>query len=273
MTQCFTKLPFFLKNTNDKDNHFNRCLYISALVWWFVPETDQHKKTDKSASLNRDKSTTSLKKLASEEISFHPFLLIKAFKEMDWSKLWDIFMVRFLIGFAVMLYRSNFVMVLDYKFQTSAKMNGYIISYTAIVSTLSGFLTGKVVKYYNSSDVRMLRHMGLIQCVMIIASTYAPNIPLLLLFMTPLGIANSIIRVVTTKVTIQRTSEHETGVLLGLGNSMMSIARMLAPSLGGLAGLLTLSGPGLLGSVSSIAGVIVLHIMERRSAAKTTKTE
>jgi len=50
---------------------------------------------------------------------FNLSTITRAFGEVDWTNLWDIFLVRFLLGSAVLIYRNNFSAILDLNFQVS----------------------------------------------------------------------------------------------------------------------------------------------------------
>lgn len=46
----------------------------------------------------KDDSSTSLKKLSSDEIDFSFSKIMKSFREFDWIELWDLFLIKFLAG-------------------------------------------------------------------------------------------------------------------------------------------------------------------------------
>jgi len=171
--------------------------------------------------------------------------------------MWDIFLVRFLMGFAVIVYRSNFALMLDYKFQATGKITGYIISYSGIVGTLAGFLVGKLSNFYNN-DSKLLLHSGIIQFISILMLTFSPSLIMLIIALTPLSLANQVARVCSINLTIKRGQGQEKGLLLGLGASILSFARMLSPTVGGFAQEYHISGPGLIGSMCSGLGVVMM---------------
>ena len=193
-------------------------------------------------------------------MDFNPLAFVNSFKEIDWTNLWDLFLVRFFLGFAILVYRNNFSMMLDYKYQASPKTIGYIVSYGAIVSTISGFFVGKIAGYYKS-DSRMLLHMGIVQTFSIVTLTFAPSLWVLIACITPLSLANAVARVASTNLTISRGHGQEIGTLMGLGASVLSVARMCSPAIGGLAQELHLSGPGILGASCAALGVLVLTVI------------
>ncbi len=158
-------------------------------------------------------------------------------------------------------------MMLEYKFEASPKTTGYLISYSGIVATLSGFLVGRIANFYKN-DSKLLLHTGYLQVFAIIGLTFAPSLSMVVIFLTPLGVANAVARVCVTNLTIERGKGQETGALLGLGASVLSIARMLSPAIGGVAQEAHMSGPGIVGSVFAIAGVLVLFFVPQDTTAK-----
>ena len=168
--------------------------------------------------------------------------------------------MRMCMGLAIMVYRSNFAMLLDYRYEASPKMIGYVISYSGFVGMISGFFIGRIAQFYKN-DARLLMHAGILQFATLALITWAPSLMLLVICLTPLSIANSVSRVCAVNITIERGQGQQTGALLGLGASVMSISRMLSPALGGVAQQLHVSGPGLMGSFFAGAAVAVLVVV------------
>ena len=233
--------------------------FSSVLVWAFCPELASVPATNQNNSAPSKTSRT----------NFSVNSILQHFYVINWKDLWDIFLIRFFLGFAVLIYRSNFVLMLDYKFQTSPKMNGYIISYSGIVGTICGFFVGKIANFYKN-DAKLLLHLSTLMIFVILGLTFSPNIWCLLFFLTPLSLINTVARVCVTNLTIEKGSSHDTGALLGLGQSIMSGARTLSPFLGGVAGEISILGPGLVGAVSATIGVL-LQIVSPQDIAKKTQ--
>lgn len=158
------------------------------------------------------------------------------------------------------VYRTNFSLLLEYKYEASPVLTGYLISYSAVVGTVSGFMVGWIANRYESES-RLLLHTSIATTLSIAALMYAPTLYGVVVFLTPLGISNAITRVCVTNLTLERGRGQETGALLGLGASVLSIARMLAPALGGIMQEVHMSGPAMLGAVCAVASVVLLLIV------------
>ena len=229
--------------------------FISVIVWYFVPETVKVKAVENELQQKNRNGNS----------DFHPVHFVKFFKQIDLSQLWDLFLVRFLLGFSILVSRNNFTLMLDYKYNVSPAMTGYVISYGSIIATISGFFVGRISNMYQN-DATLLHHMALVQSLALLAIGYAPSLWVLVACMTPLSISTAISRVCSTNLTILRGHGQETGALLGLGASILSIARMMAPFLGGVAQEVHVSGPALLGAVCAILATLVLFVVPQDSS-------
>ena len=170
----------------------------------------------------------------------------------------DLILIRFLMGFAMLMFRSNFTTLLEFHFGTSPTMNGYLLSYNGLISGFCGILVGPISKLYSHNDSRMLLHFSIILTLSILGITFSPNIPIVASFILPLSLSSAVSRVCVTNLTFQRGCENDKGVLLGIGNSMLSFARMISPALGGVAMEATVYGPGSIGAGIAAIGILVM---------------
>lgn len=185
----------------------------------------------------------------------------------------DLFLVRFLMGFSVMIYRANFSLMLQEMYEITPKTIGQIMSYGAFVGFLSGLCTGRIVKFYGNIH-KLLLHASVAQLISIIGLTFAVNIPMLLFFSTVLSINNAVSRVCVTDMSVRRGSGENTGALLGTSQSLTSMARAIAPFIGGLAQEVSYRGPGIIGVISGSIGVIcIMTYLERDEGSTEQKKE
>ncbi len=163
------------------------------------------------------------------------------------------------------MYRTNFALMLEYKYAASAAVTGYLISYSGAVGTAAGFVVGRVASFYGGDNARLLFHTSIVTVVSIAGLTYAPTLWGVVLFMTPMAIGNAVARVCVINLTLTRGRGQETGALLGIGASVLSVARMMAPAVGGFAQEVHLSGPALVGVACAVAGVVVQLVVPQRN--------
>ncbi|XP_021377409.1 major facilitator superfamily domain-containing protein 9-like isoform X2 [Mizuhopecten yessoensis] len=241
-------------------------LLNGVLVWCCFPDVKS-----KSHDLARDESSTSLQKLGSDEFNFNPKQLFQL-KSLSWSAFWDLFLVRFCLGLSLLLFRSNFSLMLREKFDTSPKGLGYIISYSAIVSALCGLLAGKLSRYYRN-DNRLYKHLAVIMTLTMILFVFTSTFWCYVLLLVPLSFASMNLRVVGISLLISRGGTQEIGALIGLSQSIMSIARMLAPLLSGILLEVSPSGPPLVGAGMAALAVLVITVKWRGVEQSRPKEE
>jgi len=148
-----------------------------------------------------------------------------------------------------------------------------MIAYSGVVGTLSGFFVGRIADWYKGDDARLLLHTSVIQTVTLACITCAPNLLVLVICTTPLSVVNAVARVTATNLTLARGSEKEKGVLMGLGASMLSLARMCSPAIGGLAQEVSIYGPGAVGTLVGLAGVAVLLCAPKRHSYENANND
>lgn len=172
----------------------------------------------------------------------------------------DIFAVRFVMGFALLIYHSNFSLFLEKKFDSSPKMTGWIISFSTLMGVLASFLVGKVASMYSSLP-GLLFHACILQTLTLVAMTFAPSVSLFLVGISCISVSNSVLRVCITDMSILRCKGEDTGALLGMSQSVMSMARMVSPFIAGVALEVSVSGPGVVASCCGIVGSILVPLL------------
>lgn len=86
-------------------------------------------------------------------------------------------------------------------------------------------------KYY---AVQMLHGFGVLTVSFILLSLTS-NLTFFLMCLIPVSASSSLLRIVTSEVILQRTAPDQRGSLIGSGQSMSSVARLIAPLCSGLA--------------------------------------
>lgn len=160
-------------------------------------------------------------------------IIFSSFANVSWKSLWDLFLVNFLLGFASIMLKANFTRVLSDRFQTTPKMNGYIISFGAMFSTGSSFAVGRISHFYQD-DGKLFYHAAILNLSGLIGMVVAPNLASFITFQTLLSLSSAIYRAVAVNLTVERGGHTEAGGLMGLNQSLMAIARTLSPILAGL---------------------------------------
>ncbi|CAL1582046.1 unnamed protein product [Knipowitschia caucasica] len=189
------------------------------------------------------------------------------------SDMWDLFLVRLLMAIAIMLYYSNFSLAMEERFSLTPKMTGYLISYSSLLGALSGFLVGPVTKLYGKNMHALLFHSTVLTSTLIFLYATAPSVWQVLLTSTFFAISTSIGRTCVTDLELQRGGVQSSGTLIGAGQSVTAVGRVLAPLLSGLTQEVSPCGPPSLGVLLALAAVGLLLIRIPAWEGRRTKQE
>ena len=173
----------------------------------------------------------------------------------------ELFLIRFLQGFSATIFRSNFTLVLEQKFNSTPIITGRIISFGSCASVICALSVGRMVKFYGN-EPRLYLHVSILRIVAFFMLIFAPDIPTFLIFYFLLSMGSSIARVCSTNLSIKRGKIEDTGALLGLNQSMMSVCRTASPLLAGLTQEVTFAGPAILSLICSVAGTALIGVTE-----------
>ena len=203
------------------------------------------------------KSKNSISKPMAGEENFSVKKLIHSFRTFDWKNLWDLFLIKFCLGFSILLYRSNFSLTMSEKFDMSPSSIGNLTSYSGTIAALSGFLVGRISKLFKS-DAQIVLCMAAFQALALFSLSFVNDIQLYVICFTPLSLFSTMLRVAATSLTIQRCGGKNVGGIMGMSQSVMSLARMLSPLLSGVIMEVSVSGTALFGSFASSVAVIIM---------------
>lgn len=176
------------------------------------------------------------------------------------SDMWDLFLVRLLMAIAIMLYYSNFSLAMEERFSLKPKVTGYLISYSSTLGALSGFLVGPVTQLYGNNMSALLLHSTVLTCSLIFLYAAAPSVWQVLLSSTFFAISTTIGRTCITDLELQQGGVQDSGTLIGAGQSVTSVGRIVAPLLSGLTQEFSPCGPPSLGVILALAAVGLLLI-------------
>lgn len=245
-----------------------KCLYImttvslfwcffSAIVYFFLHNTQQEHKKNNTILERHTEETSDVKfnfriwtnkkedfqetlpKLRSRTNfpSLDIFQALTHLWNVNWSVYWDVFTLKFLLGFAQAVHYQNFSLILKDEYGITPSGIGYTISFQGLVGATTGFLTGWLGRFYKNDSnhaLRMLHGFGILALSFVFLSL-APNLTFFLICLIPLSASSSLLRIVTSEVVLRRTESDQRGSLIGSGQSMSSVARLIAPFCSGLA--------------------------------------
>ncbi len=183
---------------------------------------------------------------------------------------WNILLSRFLLGIAMLIYRLDFVSLVVSRYDSSNVVAGYVSSFASVVGTAVGFWVGSISIWYSHNSFKLFRDAALLQTAALLLLAVSPNVILLALSQALLSVSSAVGRVSATDVTSVRGGRQHTGALMGAGSTVLSVARMLAPTIGGLSQELDVNlGPLVCSVTAAAAGSLILLTM----STNTTDTK
>ena len=190
-------------------------------------------------------------KTAQQSLSLPLSRFIGAMQQVHWTNVADIFFIRFLASLSMIIFRSSFNLILEYRFSTSPKTNGYIMSYNAILGVISGFSVRLITGLFSSTE-SMHRFFSVTLVLSLVSLSVAPDISYIVIALAPLCLSTSVLRVASSTLLYKKGGETEKGFLTGLSDSFMSMARMVGPTIGGIAQDFNIYGPGIVSTSIAI---------------------
>lgn len=214
----------------------------SLIAYYYIPEMNVLKRNESNAN-----NQVKLK------------LIFKDLLAIDWKYFWDIFLLKFVFTIAMFVFYSNYSLLLEEKFNLSHKYIGYTISFKGVIAVTMGLLVGRLKQLYseNTSHQKIIFHAFIGLTVSFLLLVVVPNFIVYIVFIVPLTLCSSLLRIVTTEVLFERTTPEYRGLLIGTSNSVASMARLLSPLIAGLT--LDKFGPNYVPLVSSVlAGIAAI---------------
>ncbi|XP_072477835.1 major facilitator superfamily domain-containing protein 9 isoform X2 [Notamacropus eugenii] len=190
--------------------------------------------------------------------------MLRDIRNVIFSEMWDIFLVRFLMSLAVMLYHSNFVLAIEERFGMKPRLTGYIISYSSALGVLAGFVLGPVMRLYKHNTYTILLHSSALTCVLLLLYSIAFSIWVVIFCSTFLSFSTAIGRICTTDLQLTVGGTQASGTLIGLGQSVTAVGRIVAPLLSGIVQEFSPCGPPSLGTALALVAVIIMVLNKPR---------
>lgn len=215
----------------------------SLIAYYCIPEVDIFKKNETNSTSNR--------------LQFK--LIFKDLLSIEWKQFWDIFLLKFVFTITMFVFYSNYSLLLEERFHLSHKYIGYTISFKGVIAVLLGLVIGRLKQMYsqNTSQKKIILHGFVGLCVSFLLLVIVPNFLVYIVFIIPLTVCSSLLRIVTTEFMLENTTAEYRGSVIGASNSVASMARLLSPLISGMT--LDKFGPNYVPFTSSVfAGIAVI---------------
>ncbi|KFP34030.1 Major facilitator superfamily domain-containing protein 9, partial [Colius striatus] len=194
--------------------------------------------------------------------------VLKRIKEIACSDLWDIFLVRLLMSVAILLYYSNFSLALEERFGVKPLLTGYLLSYSSALGVLAGCLLGPITRLYEHNTYRILLHSSTFTCTLILLYASALSIWMVILSSTFLAFSTTIGRTCIIDLELTIGGNEASGTLLGVGQSVTSVGRIVAPLLSGIAQEFSPCGPPSLGVALALVAILIMNANKQKYCSR-----
>eukprot|EP00731_Ephydatia_muelleri_P017076 Em0010g174a len=174
----------------------------------------------------------------------------------------NLIILRFLLTFSTLLFRENFTIFVQQRFSISYTTLGTILSFSGVVTTVAAATCGHVSWLY-SSIPRHVLHATLLLATSILMATLAPSPALMTVCLVPMGVATAHLRICMLSLMLLKGQEDQRGEIIGLGDSVASVSRMVGPSIVGLLQEGGVATAGYAGSGLACAAAMVITVMFR----------
>ncbi|XP_020843555.1 major facilitator superfamily domain-containing protein 9 [Phascolarctos cinereus] len=256
---------------------------LNAGLVWIFPWNDTNLSRMKNSQQTSNKFPSDLLKKAKNKLQETPttnsaitpqamtwqlwIQVVSVLRDMEnviFSEMWDIFLVRFLMAVAVMLYHSNFILAIEERFGMKPRLTGYIISYSSALGALAGFVLGPIMRLYKHNTYTILLHSSVLTCVLLLLYSTALSILVVIFCSTFLSFSTAIGRICITDLQLTVGGTQASGTLIGLGQSVTAVGRIIAPLLSGIVQEFSPCGPPSLGAALALMAILIMVLNKPR---------
>lgn len=192
-------------------------------------------------------------------------------RSKTWSKVSHLVVQRFFIINSILIVRRSMYHVLRSQFGTSPLVISYIASFQQMISVAAALSIGKISTFYSDNE-RLRLHACILMTMAIVGALFATHLWIFVAVLVPFGAMASLQRIAGTQLCLQLTSPEEKGEVLGIGQSVWSLTRILGPQMSGLAMDYSHSMPQVIAVAFAIIGtghIYTFNVSKHDSDKKT----
>ncbi|XP_074640790.1 major facilitator superfamily domain-containing protein 9-like isoform X2 [Tubulanus polymorphus] len=162
--------------------------------------------------------------------------IVNYFRHRSWRQLWHVFLIKFLLGTSSLMFREISPVLLYQRHKPSNTILGMVISSANALSVLSSFFVEMVAnaKWYKSNNERLLLHMIGLHVISMSGLLMAPFLWMFVCIQIPYRLCQAVTRISVVNMLIKYGGKEDSGTLMGLGQSVLSISRIFAPVIYGI---------------------------------------
>lgn len=156
--------------------------------------------------------------------------------------------IRLFYGLAFATFTGVFALYAQYRLGLDSQQTGFLLAYVGLLSVLvQGVAVGRLAKRF--AENRLIFGSVTVLALALLAWSFVPNVPLLLVVLAPLSFAAGILNTVINSAITKSVYAEEVGGALGVSASVESLTRVIGPAAGGLVlGAWGTWAPGVIGA-------------------------
>mgnify|MGYP001556439005 CR=1 FL=1 len=176
--------------------------------------------------------------------------------------------MRLFFGMAFSMFQSAFPLYAAVQLGLGATETAFVLTYVGLLAVVvQGYAVGKLSQRY--SDKTLLMVSSVLMTVSLVAWGLSFNVPVLLVVLIPTTFAGGIFNTVINSALTKAADRREAGSILGIGASLESLTRVIAPILGNALIAFGAWLPGVVGGV--MTGVTSIYVYQRIFNVHDTK--
>lgn len=191
-------------------------LIATVLTYFYLPESIKEKKILGILPQKKRRAFFSFKEIY--EVLTHPNVGI-------------VVTISFFMMLAFSLLQGTFALFTEHTLHLSAEQNGYLFAYLGLVGIIIQlFLLKRIIRLIPENKIVVIGILMMAISLLLVA--FGGNIPFLLVAITLLAFANGISNPILAGLVSKLSPDDEQGNIMGISQSVGSIARMIGPIVG-----------------------------------------
>jgi len=168
--------------------------------------------------------------------------------------------MRLFFGMAFSMFQTAFPLYAAIQLGLGVTETAFVLTYVGVLSVIiQGYGVGKLSQRYD--DKTLLLMSSVMMSVSLIGWGLSFSVPVLLVVLIPISLSGGIFNTVISSALTKAATRQESGSILGVGASMESITRVIAPVLGNSLIAFGAWLPGIVGGV--MTGLTSIYVYQR----------
>ena len=168
--------------------------------------------------------------------------------------------MRLFFGMAFSMFQAAFPLYAAVQLDLGVSETAFVLTYVGVLSVIiQGYAVGKLSQRYDDKSLLMMASVMMSLSLFAWGVTY--SVPVLLIVLIPTAFSGGVFNTVINSALTKAASRQESGSILGVGASLESITRVIAPILGNALIAFGAWLPGIVGGV--MTGMTSVYVYQR----------